>query len=152
MEALLSSLAPGEAATLGHLAAAQPDKMRRVLQAIATDIDTMDTIASDIPPRREPFTDYITEFDVRCELFTKYRAMTQGVGDEDPLLEFGNATTLAVFMVAPVHELRNSLAMCETVTVGTINPARDINHIAPEAIRACTSYAYFFKFCFLTMD
>ena len=137
MQAVLGSLSPGEAATLGHLAATKPAKMQRVLQAIASDIDTMDTVASDISPTREPVLDYITEIDVRSELFTKFRDMTNSF-DLSSWKDYANATMLAMFMVAPVHELQNFISNCET-TSGTGHILEiEVNHCAPLAIRACT--------------
>ncbi|KAK3352421.1 hypothetical protein B0T25DRAFT_185606 [Lasiosphaeria hispida] len=100
MQAFLNSLVPEEAATLGHLAATKPDKMRRALQAVASDIETMDTVASDISPAKEPVTDYITKIDVRCELFTKLRAMAAQQLEPHSWRDHAHATMLAVFMVA----------------------------------------------------
>ncbi|KAL2185695.1 hypothetical protein L209DRAFT_756927 [Thermothelomyces heterothallicus CBS 203.75] len=98
MEACSNLLAPNEAATLGDLAANKPDKMRRVLQAIVSDIDAMDTVASDIRPACEPVTDYITEVETRCALFDQFRALIS--------IKYPNAATLALFLVAPIDEIR----------------------------------------------
>ncbi|KAL2173476.1 uncharacterized protein P884DRAFT_264956 [Thermothelomyces heterothallicus CBS 202.75] len=133
MQACSNLLAPNEAATLGDLAAKKPDKMRRILQAIVSDIDAMDTVASDIPPACEPVTDYITELETRRALFDQFRALAR----ED---ELPNAAILAVFLVAPVDEIR--LFLARDPQPPNIATQWDIGFLgASEAVRA-----YFPKF------
>ena len=145
MQALLNSLAPEVAATIGHLAEIRPDKMQRVLRAIASDIDTMDAIASDITPAEEPVTDYITEVDMRCELFTKFRAMVQKF-ESSAWKDFANATMLAAFMIAPVHELQNFMQNCEATSRVDHHTEQFVTMLAPIAIRACPHNTSIFFF------
>ena len=147
MQALLNSLAPEEAATIGHLAEIKPDKMQRVFRAIASDIDTIDAIASDIPPVKEPVTDYITEMDARCELFTKFRAMAQEL-EPNTWRDHANATMLAMFMVAPVHQLQIFMETCKTYPQHGFNKLLGINAAGPLAIRACTYNIFLFSFSY----
>jgi len=137
MQAFLDSLAPEEAATFGHLAAARPERMRRILQAVISDIETMDATASDIPPAVEPVTDYITEIDVRCQLFTKLRAMLPPGDDEWQSIP--DVTVMAMFMVAPLHELRLLIEGCESNYHGS-PLVGNVCLSAHRAIRACTSH------------
>ena len=135
MQAFLDSLAPEAAAAFGHLVTTRPEEMRRVFQAVVLDIQTVDTILSDIPPADEPVTDYVTEIDVRCELFTKFRIMVQ-----NPYAEYdiANATVLAMFMVAPVHQLRSFLEGCEINLPLGLDLQLAVSMAAPFAVRACT--------------
>ncbi|KAK3941404.1 hypothetical protein QBC46DRAFT_353249 [Diplogelasinospora grovesii] len=95
----------------------------------------MDTVASDISPAEEPVTDYITEIDVRCELFTKFRAIAQQF-EPNSWRDHANATMLAMFMVAPVHQLQIFVGSCETTFQQGYSMLLAINTAGPLAIRA----------------
>ena len=152
MQAFLDSLAPEEAATLGHLAATRPETMRRVFRAVISDIQTMDTTASNMSRSSEPVTDYITDtsrssepvtnyitdMDVRCELFTKLRAMLPPGDDE--WQDVPDVTVMAMFMVAPVHELRSLIERCDANSQQGSLLLAGVCISAHRAIRSCTNH------------
>jgi len=121
--------------------------------AALADPDAMRTFANDISLPAEPVQDYLTELDTRRELFDELRAMCQHY--EIPPI----ATILAVFMVAPVSEIRaffdsirRESGLANTVrnfakramVYGTLTTARN-------AIRACTFFLLnLFSFLSLT--
>ncbi|PTB54629.1 hypothetical protein M431DRAFT_494848 [Trichoderma harzianum CBS 226.95] len=53
---------------------------------------------------RQPVDDYVTEFEIRCDIFDRIRCMSRG--------EI-NTALFAVLMVAPVHVLKSRLAALE---------------------------------------
>lgn len=74
--------------------------------AALADPDAMRRFVSDIPPKAEPVQAYLTDVDTRRALFDELRAICQEL---DPLqFDPPHATMLAVFMVAPVSEIRTS--------------------------------------------
>jgi len=71
-----------------------------ILTAAIADPDTMRQFTNDISPLAEPVQDYLIEVDIQYALFDELRAICQYY---NILL---NATIFAVFMVAPVLEIR----------------------------------------------
>ncbi|KAK0656157.1 hypothetical protein B0T16DRAFT_451762 [Cercophora newfieldiana] len=76
------------------------EAVESILAAAMADPDAMRQFANDISPPAEPVQDYLTEVDTRRALFDELRAICQ---HHDVKL---NAIIFAVFMVAPVSEIR----------------------------------------------
>ncbi|KAK4147541.1 uncharacterized protein C8A04DRAFT_34236 [Dichotomopilus funicola] len=74
-----------------------------IVTATVVDPDAVRRFADDISPPAEPVNDYITEVDTRRDLFEKYRAICHSQEDQP------NAVVFALFMVAPVTEIRTFL-------------------------------------------
>ncbi|KAH6618041.1 hypothetical protein B0J18DRAFT_459142 [Chaetomium sp. MPI-SDFR-AT-0129] len=74
-----------------------------IVTATVVDPDAVRRFADDISPPAEPVNDYITEVDTRRDLFEKYRAICHSQEDQP------NAVVFALFMVAPVTEIRTYL-------------------------------------------
>lgn len=93
MEELVAKLGAEFVNSIHAAALADPDAMRRFV--------------SDIPPKAEPVQACLTDVDTRRALFDELRAIYQEL---DPLqLDPPHATMLAVFIVAPVSEIRTQL-------------------------------------------
>ena len=109
-----------------------------ILAAALSDPDGMLQFANDISPSAEPVMDYITELDTRRALFGELRAFCHRHQTRPKTL---NAAILAVFMVAPVTEIRaffDSLrSLSEFQQRGLVNGTMNV---APEAMRSCTFF------------
>ncbi|KAK4149251.1 hypothetical protein C8A00DRAFT_47097 [Chaetomidium leptoderma] len=98
----------------------------KILAAAMADPKAMFRFASDISPPAEPVQDYITEVDARRALFDEFRAICQPYYMDAP-----NATILALFMVAPLSEIRTLL---QTIRETRLQPARHFAASVPTAI------------------
>ena len=116
------------------------EAVETILAAAMSDPEAMLQFANDISPPAEPVQDYITEVDTRRALFDELRTICQH--HQIPL----NATIFAVFMVAPVTEVRTFFESIPRES-GLADIADDFRHrsilkgtmeMAPEAMRACT--------------
>jgi len=106
------------------------DGFAKLNTASAADLDAMIRFAQDISPPAEPVLDYIAEVDTRRILFDELQTICQS----HHLV--ANATIFAVFMVAPISEIRIHLQLLRDsaqvfLVSGTIGSAQ-------HAIRACT--------------
>lgn len=90
LEAILASQSWGQMA------------FEKLAAASTADIDAVIRFAEDIPPPTEPVLDYITEVDTRRALFDDFRALCP------PGIKV-YAVVFAIFMVAPISELRSYL-------------------------------------------
>ncbi|KXX80332.1 hypothetical protein MMYC01_204672 [Madurella mycetomatis] len=99
----------------------------RILAAAMADPDAMRQFANDISPPAEPVQDYLTEVDTRRTLFDELRAICQHHNI------MPNATIFAVFMVAPVSEIRTFFD-CIRRESGLADIAHDFAKPAPSAL------------------
>ncbi|KAK0720947.1 hypothetical protein B0H67DRAFT_209273 [Lasiosphaeris hirsuta] len=83
----------------------------------------------DISPPTEPVQDYLTEVDTRCVLFDEFRVIRQYHGT------VSNATVFAMFMIAPLLEIRNFLQIVRDSSLPNIFVCGTLR-VAPGRIRA----------------
>ena len=107
------------------------DCVEKLHAASAADLNAMIRFAQDISPPTEPVLDYITEVDTRRILFNEFRAICQSHN------MVANATIFAVFMVAPISEIRIYLQTLRDSAQSTILVPGIVSS-APQGIRACT--------------
>lgn len=77
----------------------------KILTAVAADAQAMLRFAEDAKPSSESVKDYITDVQTRLDLFKEFQRMCHSLNV--PL----EATLLAIFLVAPVSEIRNVFDM-----------------------------------------
>lgn len=88
------------------------------------------------PPKAEPVQDYLTDADTRRVLFDEFRATCQEL---DPLqFDPPHATMLAVFMVAPVSEIRTQLDVFRNMEQHRPQMVTAMLSRTPHAMRTCT--------------
>lgn len=104
----------------------------RILAAAMADPDTMCRIADDISPPTEQVQDYLTEVNTRRALFDELQAICQQY-EISP-----HATILAVFMIAPLSELRTQLEVIRSMEQPRFSQLSGILAWTPHAIRTCT--------------
>ncbi len=114
-----------------------PEVLDSILAAAMTDPDAMRQFANDISPPAEPVQDYLTEVDTRRALFDELREICQHY---DIRLD---AAIFAVFMVAPVSEIRTFLEDIRNIgqtrfATHTVAMVYGTITLASSAIRACT--------------
>lgn len=136
MQAIIDSLSPETVAALGNLAATRSDQLRQVLDAAASNIDSMAAMTADIPQTAEPITDYVTELETRCGLFQEFRTLAI------PLRLSPSAAMLGFFMVAPVEQLQVFLQGCKPKAYQSEVFLSGIERFAPRAMRACTKLSH----------
>lgn len=92
---------------------------------------------NDIPPKAEPVQDYLTDADTRRVLFDEFRATCQEL---DPLqFDPPHATILAVFMVAPVSEIRTQLCARLSACLQAFNHSLRTGHVGCDEKQVCRS-------------
>lgn len=104
--------------------------------AALVDPDAMRRFVNDIPPKAEPVQDYLTDADTRRVLFDEFRATCQEL---DPLqFDPPHAAMLAVFMVAPVSEIRTQLDVFRNMEQHRPQMVTAMLSRTPHAMRTCT--------------
>lgn len=122
------------------------DGFAKLNTASAADLDAMIRFAQDISPPAEPVLDYITEVDTRRILFDEFQAICQ------PYDGKANAAIFAVFMVAPISEIRIYLQLLRDSAQSVVLLTAVINS-APQAIRACTlPFSLGFRLLLIKLD
>ncbi|KAK4147203.1 uncharacterized protein C8A04DRAFT_9290 [Dichotomopilus funicola] len=97
----------------------------KLITAAHYDREGLVQFLDDNPPPHEPVVDYITDTEVRRALFDRYRTLRQG----DP-----PAVILAVFMVAPVGDLRDCLERINQYPPNAKFVCRDLDREVPGAL------------------
>ena len=105
------------------------DKFQR---ALAADRDTVLQFLSDNPPHTEPVFDYVTDLEERCALFAEMKQLYWERCSRNP-----NAAVLAIFMVAPVSEIRKRVAVMRTAPEHENSAFQALTFQAPCEICAC---------------
>ncbi|KAK0750942.1 hypothetical protein B0T18DRAFT_443555 [Schizothecium vesticola] len=102
--------------------------------ATREDLDAIRRFVNDIPPKAEPIQDYLTDLDTRRDMFNEFRAICQ---ESDPYQEFypPHATILAVFMVAPVSEIRVQLDVLHKMEQHRTQMVVALLGLSPHAMR-----------------
>lgn len=104
--------------------------------AALADPDGIRRFVNDIPPKAEPVQDYLTDVDTRRVLFEEFRAICL---EFDPLqFDPPHATMLAVFMIAPVSEIRTQLDVFRNMEQHRPQMVTAMLSRTPHAIRTCT--------------
>lgn len=105
----------------------------RIHTVALADPDAMHRFVNDMPPEAEAVQDYLTEVDTRRALFDEFHVICQQ-HDFTP-----NAMILAVFMVAPISEIRTQLKVIHNLKQHRFNIVHSILMYAPHAIRTYIS-------------
>jgi len=108
------------------------DGFAKLNTASAADLNAMIRFAQDISPPTELVLDYVIEVDTRRILFDEFQAICQSHS------VMANATIFAVFMVAPISEIRIYLQLLRDSALSLVLVSGTVSS-APEAIRDCTS-------------